>query len=146
MQCFSCRKNIIPEGIGTGYGTRHIDGRPYCYACCGELDKAAMRRGEKITLYLTVKTDRGANHCGNTPGRYDYELTNWPGTLRLPCHVKPRKHNMAAKAFSVWAWFEGRQWFGVQADSCGQIVTMRPLKINPARVAEYQAAKAQGIR
>ena len=56
-------------GVGSGYGTTP-DGRHICYACCAKQDRETMRETGRITLYLTEK-------------RKTYELTNWPGTLRI---------------------------------------------------------------
>lgn len=127
--CTMCGAAFIAEGCGTGYGYNAKKDK-ICYACCGELDKATMREGKPITLYLTLEKG-GAYNPANLlgPSGHTGEVTNWPGSLRLKAFTTPRRHNFTRHARNVWAWFEGRQWYGVQADSGGQLVTMRPLKI-----------------
>jgi hypothetical protein len=73
MNCDKCRKPIVATGCGAGYGT---DGKEkYCYACCGEADRADMIATGCATMYLTGSPD-------GTPKIQ--EVTNWPGTLRFP--------------------------------------------------------------
>lgn len=124
ITCARCGKVCQPDGLAAGYGV-NAKGEKHCYECCAELDREAMRRGEPITLYVAnfkpynTTSPKGPGSC---------EVTNWPGTLRLQGFSQPRRHNMSRNARSVWAWFEGRQWFGTMGGTNGDCITMRPTK------------------
>lgn len=106
FHCADCGqdKPVKTEG-GTGYGyfgPDQPDNKPICYECCGKREATTMRETGKATLYL--------EHKGRDTSGW---VTNWPGTLRLPCGVSIGRHNMAGKRYDVWFVFEGYQWHGV---------------------------------
>jgi len=79
--CVDCRQLLpVTPGSTTGYG-HDTDGHFVCFACCGARDETALRAGDfkGVVLYYNGK-----------------EVTNWPGTLRMPVlHVREGRHNMA---------------------------------------------------
>lgn len=110
--CDQCGKAKESQGIGTGYGLDD-NGQKICYECCGENDKAAIRImdiGEKTYLYLS-KDDNG------------WCVSNWPGTLKIRIHHKPRKggHNFAGCRYDVWFEYYGKNYWGVQYGDNTQI-------------------------
>ena len=115
--CNACNATIErpPESIGTGYATDK-DGNKICYSCCGKEDAEYMRVNGKNTLYLTSN--------GETSGH----VSNWPGTLKIPCHIKRGRHNIARYRYDVWFKFEGRTWHGVQYGDNTQIVHCKRTK------------------
>jgi hypothetical protein len=101
---------------GTGYGIDE-NRKKICYECCALRDKATMRENGKITLYLV-------------PIGSSYEVTNWPGTLRLPVHTsRTGRHNIARTRTNVWFTFEGAQWYGVQYGDWSTICHCKRLKV-----------------
>jgi len=100
--CTVCKQSVqTPDnGFTTGYGLDRRN-RKVCYPCCGERDKADMRRTGRATLYLTKKDK-------------EHVLTNWPGTLNIePYHVRIGHHNIARVRYDVWFTFESQEWHGV---------------------------------
>lgn len=96
--------------ITTGYGTTR-DGRKICFACCGEMDRQELINTGKGILYLTTR-----------PNSDIATLSNWPGTLKLVCHVKRGRHNIARYRYDVWfIGPDGKQWHGVQYGDNTQI-------------------------
>ena len=75
FHCQVCNKHIIHHSeTSTGYGV--IEGRTYCYDCCGDYDRLVLEQDRQVTLYL----------CSPNPKAEDVEqrywrVTNWPGTL-----------------------------------------------------------------
>lgn len=103
--------NITP-----GYG-KTPDGRKICYACCAEFDREQMRKTGKITLYLKMQRYESTILGQKANGIYcKAELTNWPGSLKIPCFVHMGRHNLARKQYNVRFEFEGQKWRGIQ---CG---------------------------
>ena len=81
----------------TGYGI-DADNKKICFACCAINDAKSMRETGKATLYY---------HGG--------QVTNWPGTLKLPVlAVKYSRNNWGSKRTDFWFDFEGVRWHGVQ--------------------------------
>lgn len=102
--------------LGTGYGLDD-EGHRYCYLCCGVQDALHMQRGERMCLYLTGSVVNG------------YEITNWPGSLRLkPTRVSKGKHNIARTRYDAWFMFQGTWWHGVQYGENTQLLHCKPLK------------------
>lgn len=117
-----------PKGITTGYGS-YRDRQPaerICYACCGELERCDMVDDGRAVLYLTGKWD-GA---GRNPDWRDWEVTNWPGTLRFRLtRAKTSKHNMARVRVDVWfTGPDGRPWHGYSIGDHTQICHCRRTK------------------
>lgn len=114
--CHDCGQNkpLKIDGVGTGYATDG-QGNLVCYDCCGEQDQAYMRQNGKNMLYLVQD---GQN----------WHVTNWPGTLKLPCGVRVGRHNIAGKRYDVWFRFEGTEWHGVKYGDNTQICHCRRLK------------------
>jgi len=117
FKCVDCKqeKPVERDG-GTGYARIGKSKRKVCYACCATRDASDMRKTGRATLYLTK--------LGN-----GYEVSNWPGTLKLPvvC-AKEGRHNIAGKRVDVWFRFEGREWHGVQVGEWTQICRAKALK------------------
>lgn len=119
--CDTCGRPMHNAGCSTGYGRDDL-GRRHCFTCCGETDTAVMRDRGKATLYLVTEGAQSIarNHA---PRHFSARITNWPGTLDIPCQVKTGRHNIAGKRYD--AWFtgpDGRQWHGVQYGDNTQII------------------------
>lgn len=108
---------------GPGAG-RDAQGKTHCYACCAEQDKQTMRNDSRITLYLTHDKPYSP-HC-----YIDGKVTNWPGSLSLPCRILYRKdgHNWGIARYDVWFKLEDSHWHGVQYGENTQLVHCRKLK------------------
>ena len=115
--CTVCKKpiEVKPGNTGsTGYGLdrRH---RKVCYPCCGERDKADMRRTGRAMLYLTQKDKEMYVKPGLSGKVPVWTLTNWPGSLKIePYNIRFGRHNIAGRRYDVWFTFEGQQWHGVR--------------------------------
>lgn len=106
--CDRCNKTLGSDGFSAGYGI-DMRGMKYCYGCCALNDAEQMRRDNRITLYLAKD-----------------EVTNWPGSLRIPVRAQRiGRHNMAGKRYDVWFRFAGKQWHGVQYGDNTQICHCR---------------------
>ena len=137
--CSRCQNELpIPAAPGgTGYALDD-DGEKICYDCCAELDKQWMLAHGKIALYLTCEpaskarlhgrpfTSATANICGRkTAG----EVTNWPGTLRFPCHTRTGGHNIAGVRYDCWfTGPDGYEWHGVTIGDNTQICRCKRTK------------------
>ena len=110
----------VPSAHGphtTGYGRDGDTGRTFCYECAAEIDRQWMRDHDRTTLYLVERTSG------------QWELTNWPGTLRLsPYRVRIGRHNMARKRYDAWVSFEGADWHFVTYGDNTQIAHGRRTK------------------
>ena len=117
--CCDCGEvKPIPHTVGgTGYAVVEREGRDLCcYACCALRDKKQMQEEGKITLYLS---------------RESQEVTNWPGTLRIPCRTITRRTS-TKRTLHVWilpkdspdgnAW-KGWKWVATDHD----LITLRRL-------------------
>ena len=135
--CRDCGATIpptLPGHIGgTGYA-RDGEGRAVCYACCGLEDQAHIRANDRITLYLVQKADAPTRARGVlSPG--DWEVTNWPGSLRIPVsYIGRGAHNMARTRLDVnFTGPDGAQWHGVQYGNNSQVCHCRRLKVREVR-------------
>jgi hypothetical protein len=94
----------------TGYG-KDANGRTMCYSCCADSDRESMMTRGVWTGYLAGS-----------------EVTNWPGSFRLPCSTRKGRHNMAGAMVSVWAQGpDGFIWYGRNIGD-NDIVTLRRTK------------------
>ncbi len=106
----------------TGYGTG-TDGKTYCYACCADRDREAMRKDGRITLYLSQTRDNGTDYPKP-------EVSNWPGSLRLGVyHQRTGRHNIARTRTDVYFMFEGAAWHGTQYGDNSQLCYCKRTKI-----------------
>jgi len=102
--------------ITRGYGI-DLQGRKICYGCCAENDRAQMRKTGKACLYLT------RNKVGA------HELSNWPGSLKIPVlFVRKGRHNIAKVRYDFEFRFEGLRWIGTVYGDNTQIAHCRRLK------------------
>jgi hypothetical protein len=126
--CLMCKKEIVSltgDG-GTGYGMDK-QGNKICYSCCAEVDRQTMRSQGKISLYL-VKTEKKSPVSNGSPF-WMPEITNWPGTLRIPVlDVRTGRHNLAGKRYDVHFIFEEKKWHGVTYGDNTQICHCKVLK------------------
>lgn len=131
IEILDCGHAPNPDANTSGYG-QDSEGKKYCYACCAERDKEAMRTDGRITLYLSKvgahdKSQRAfiAQH---------YKISNWPGTLTIePTKVEIGRHNIAGTRYNVWFVFEGDWWYGVQYGENTQLLHCKRTKekVNP---------------
>lgn len=126
FKCTRC-KNVkplaSPTTFTTGYGLLRRGKRNVriCYDCCSDLDRRDMLKTGRATLYLVEKQD--------AEGRTMREVTNWPGSLRIPVrHTRQGGHNIAGTRIDAWFTYEGREWHGVLYGSNTQIIHVRRLK------------------
>lgn len=59
-------------------------------------------------------------------GKYDY--VSWPGTLKIKCHVRTGRHNIAGTRYDVWFTFNGKNFYGVTYGDKTQICHIRRIK------------------
>lgn len=122
FRCDQCgQAKPFPFGCGTGYAVTRLD-KMVCYQCCGENDRRDMIETGKAVLYLTH--GEFTPGCSYTKGK----ITNWPGTLSLPCGVKRGAHNIARYRYDAWFTFDGARWHGVQIGDNTQIIRCKRLK------------------
>lgn len=123
--CSVCRRPMYSEGGTTGYGRDDLGNRT-CFVCCGEYDAAYMRTTGKNMLYLVTEGVQSIarNH---PPRHFTARVTNWPGTLDIPCQVKVGRHNIAGRRYDAWFKFEGQEWHGVQYGDNTQIIRCKRL-------------------
>lgn len=127
MTCDYCLNEIGPQpagSISTGYG--HVPAGAYgneggtadklaCFSCCGVLDARNMAESSRFMLY-----DVGQ------------ELTNWPGTFRVPVRRRRKgSHNVARTRHDIWLRYSGHDWHGVRYGEHTQIVHLKRLKWYP---------------
>jgi len=120
LVCSQCGKGIIPDpneisppAIGFGIDKEN---KKICYECCAKQDEKFMKEHGRIALYLTFLTKKK-------------EVTNWPGSLRIPVrYCKEGKHNMAGIRRDVWFDFDGFLWHGVQYGEHSEICYCRKTK------------------
>lgn len=139
--CYICRRDFppVPHSGASGYGT-DSQGRRFCYACAAELDSEQMRQDGRAVLYLNRKpgaptrAERGEDwtpvHSGrrrSNPYPEDYEVTNWPGTLRIQVRrMRRNRHNWRdVERIDVWYYFEGYVWHGVNLCAHGSSHILR---------------------
>jgi len=112
FMCSRChRAKPIKKEVGTGYAT-NTKGKLLCYACCADIDRAAMIAEGKATLYLTCEPA----HFAKLPSgrKSECTITNWPGTLTFPGHSRYGRHNWAGVRYDVWfTGPNGEPWWGV---------------------------------
>ena len=120
--CYSCKaKEILDCGhpvgkhdiLTTGYGIVH--GKRLCFDCCADHERAEMSKTGRGMLYLSTSGGTGT-------------VSNWPGTLKVPCGVRRGRHNIAGTRYDVWFKLDGRDWHGVQYGENTQICHCKRLK------------------
>ena len=102
---------------GTGYAVRD-NGDKICYECCAIDDRKYMIEHGRNTLYLVKNAAE------------QYEITNWPGTLRFRVGtMRKGYHNMAGCRYDVWfVGPDGKTWHGVQYGNNTQICYVKRTK------------------
>lgn len=126
MKCFNCKKEIVRNSMGTGYAIDN-NNHKICYDCCAEVDRQTMRKQGKIILYF-VKTKKESPIPNGSPF-WVPEITNWPGTLRIPVlNVRTGHHNIAEKRYDVYFMFEGKNWHGITYGDNTQVCHCKVLK------------------
>lgn len=114
VKCSLCSKIIPPSPEGSvGIGYAFTGSNVTCYECCAELDKQQMRDTGKIILYLNCERWPEVRRLGLVNRGCGGWVNNWPGTLKIPCHTRCGKHNIAGTRYDVWFKFEGYEWWGV---------------------------------
>lgn len=128
ISCSKCGKECKPEGCSTGYG-ENSKGEKVCFACCAETDRAEMIETGRATLYLSKRKEAPVREKGVYLG-CDYEVTNWPGTLRLPVlGMTIGRHNFAGRTYKVrLRGPDGKLWTGIQFGDNTQICRVRRSK------------------
>lgn len=112
--CAKCGAEIIACNCGcsTGYAVLPDVGK-ICYDCSAEVERQFMRDNGHSVLYLTFK-----EHSGVAQGYGSYEITDWPGRLRIPVAMyREGGYSMFGLRFDCWFLFEGEVWHGVK---CGE--------------------------
>ena len=130
--CSTCKTDVsFPlTGCTTGYGIRlDAKGREKmdCFACCAIRDRKDMIETGHATLYLTCPERGTVNMLPQHGTRH--ELTNWPGTLRIPVYyIRKGRHNWAGRRYDFRFRFEGQDWRGTQYGDNTQIAHCRRLR------------------
>jgi hypothetical protein len=144
--CADCGKVIVNAGIGTGYALISKTQQVVCYECCGVHDRQTMidtGHSRNLPLYLGLKKDAPERprvtirQWGRTLHNVrplvasDWEVTNWPGTLRIPVSgISRGEHNIAGSRIDVW--FngpDGHVWHGVQLGESTQVVHCKRTRV-----------------
>ena len=116
------------SGPGTGYGADSA-GKTYCYKCCADRDREQMKADGQTMLYLTIFDPAKTHSTNKGTSVIAGELTNWPGTLRIPIHrISNSRHNWGLTRRDFWFKFEGLGWHGYQIGENTQIAHCRRLK------------------
>lgn len=131
LVCAYCAETIAQSKIGNGasggYG-RDKDGNKVCFACCADLDRAAMRRDGKIVLYLSgVSPKIRKGFCVNAA----WSISNWPGSLKFQPFgqsVKVSQTNWRLDRYDVWFVFEGYIWHGVSVGNDSELLHCKRTK------------------
>tara|TARA_Y100000310_G_C20697297_1_gene826622 strand:- start:530 stop:913 length:384 start_codon:yes stop_codon:yes gene_type:complete len=116
--CIRCGSEFINNECGI-YKDEY-----YCYKCCGECDIEYMLENGKNTFYLVR-----VKH----PTYEKYEVTNWPGSLRLPVISWSKgSHNIGGKRIDVWfRGPDGKIWWGWKVHGgWSDIIKVRRTKLN----------------
>jgi len=125
--CQKCGTVCKPKGIGTGYGV--MDGKTYCYDCCGIIERDLLIKEGKGILYLSWEQEC---ELFNKPGWYypkNAKISNWPGTFSLPIRaIKVGSHNFARRRYDVWFKFNDMEWHGVSYGDNTQLCHVRRLR------------------
>jgi hypothetical protein len=123
-QLLDCGHQPSPhESFTTGYGVDN-DGKKYCYDCCAERDREAMRKDGRIMLYLTKE------HTG--PHTWTWKISNWPGSLVFHTGIVSRsRHNWGLTRRDFWFRFENQCWHGFQIGENTQIAHCKRVKKMP---------------
>lgn len=116
VKCSQCDCDIVPSGIGTGYGTDK-QGNKTCYSCIGENDRKMLENaqiGEKFCLYLVQ----------------DKEVTNWPGSFRAPIfRLTIGNHNIARKRYDFRFKVGNALFSGTQYGDFTQVAHVKRIKL-----------------
>ena len=117
--CHICKQDKEHESdMTTGYGLDEHDNK-ICYACCGKQAEQRMRDSGRAALYLTE----------NGQLVKSYTVSNWPGTLKIPCFRWSKgRHNIAGVRYDVWFRFDNQLWHGVTYGNNTQICHCKRLK------------------
>lgn len=122
FECVDC-KQVKPVHINgsTAYAVLP-DTTRVCYTCCGERDKRDMEAGKPTVLYVTVN----ATDSGRGPNAV---VSNWPGTLKIPCGAKVSKRGggFGCQRTDVWFSYAGFNWHGVNRGD-NDVVRCRTIK------------------
>ena len=124
--CAKCGAEIIHGGTSTGAAGYAIlpdvgDGsipqelRRICYECSAEIERQFMRDNGHSVLYL----------CEKGTG---YEITDWPGRLRIPVAFwRHGRRSMFGWRFDCWFMFENQVWHGIKYSN-DQLIHVRRTK------------------
>lgn len=113
--CAECGKECGPDG----YGIAPITEKKICYSCCGKMDERALmnlKLGEKTILYLS-QDENG-----------DWNVTNWPGTLKFKVWAKEGRHNIAKVRRDVWFTVRGHYFHGTQYGNSSELCYIKRVK------------------
>lgn len=115
--CATCGRPffLFASDCTTGYGEAP-DGVRYCFPCCGDRDREAMKQDGRATLYFTES---------DAP-----TVTNWPGTLKFPARIIGRSRNNfgARRTDFRFTGPDGKEWGGRSVGEWSQVANVRRLK------------------
>lgn len=149
-ECSQCH-TVHPVESGsyiTGYGVDKA-GNKICFDCCAINDRADMLATGKATLYLLFTGDTGAEMKkprwgGPQPTWCGGRVTNWPGTLAFPCHVKRGRHNITGVRYDVWfTGPDGKPWHGVTYGDMTQLCHCKRVQTTDEKNAKLRAKRKQ---
>lgn len=113
--CSQCKKEIISNGISTGYGIDPQTNNKICYECCGINDLKKLQTckiGDRFVYYLS----KG-------------KVINWPSTMVItPYYFRVGKHNIARKRTDVWFTVNGNKFWGVNYGDNSEILYITRIK------------------
>lgn len=124
--------DMLDSGSTIGLSKRAIadNGDKTCFDCCALVDREYMREHGRIDLYLTHEKSLTIERAYTTNQEWTHiaKVSNWPGTLSIPCRVKKGRHNMARWRYDAWFTFEGQSWHGVQYGDNTMIIHCKKIK------------------
>lgn len=127
MICFRCKKHIISSAPHFPGYARDSRNNLICYACCGELDREQLETEDRAVLYLTYRQVTS----GGGIVRMEWNVGNWPGSLKLPAAVSLSKgRGFGGEYPRRNVWFvgpDGDHWYG-QNQGDNDLVYCRRLK------------------
>ncbi len=127
-----------PAGsVATGYGRNSRD-ETLCYACCTDLDREQINRGESLVVYFnfpgedsaaTERANRGNRNYRPTfaPNLTGATVSNWPGsTLGTIVSASVYRHNFGGRFVAIRArMFNGVEYVGRASWDNGSCIRMR---------------------
>ena len=107
-----------------GRGVFSPDGKSETYPAGVDAHNARVAEAEQTSMEAT---GRGILYLTTDPKGDLAEVSNWIGTLKIPCRARKGRHNIAGCRVDVWFVWHGDKWHGIQLGRWSQIVRCKRL-------------------